>query len=171
MTPRRKTSPPPFATPGARRCKNSSINTQQSEDGNMSYAIRIHEQGGPENMKWEEVAGGAPGPGELRIRHTAIGLNYIDTYHRSGLYKLPMPTVLGRQGAGVVEAVGPNVTAFNAADHVAYAASPIGSYSEERLMPAERVVQVPANVTDHQAASRRLKGMTAHYLIRRTHRV
>src|SRR6267378_3942280 len=127
MTPRRKTSPPPFATPGARRCKNSSINTQQSEDGNMSYAIRIHEQGGPENMKWEEVAVGAPGPGELRIRHTAIGLNYIDTYHRSGLYKLPMP--------------------------------------------AERVVKVPANVTDQQAASMMLKGMTAQYLIRRTYRV
>ncbi|HEX9390644.1 MAG TPA: quinone oxidoreductase [Usitatibacteraceae bacterium] len=137
----------------------------------MSYAIRIHEQGGPENMKWEEVAVGAPGPGELRIRHTAIGLNYIDTYHRSGLYKLPMPTVLGREGAGVVEAVGPNVTEFTVGDRVAYAASPIGSYSEERLMPAERVVKVPANVTDQQAASMMLKGMTAQYLIRRTYRV
>ena len=137
----------------------------------MTYAIRIHEQGGPENMKWEEVVVGAPGPGELRIRHTAVGLNYIDTYHRSGLYKLPMPTVLGREGAGVVEAVGPNVTEFAVGDRVAYAASPIGSYSEERLMPAERVVKIPANVTDQQAASMMLKGMTAQYLIRRTYRV
>ena len=137
----------------------------------MTYAIRIHEQGGPENMKWEEVVVGAPGPDELRIRHTAVGLNYIDTYHRSGLYKLPMPTVLGREGAGVVEAVGPNVTGFAVGDRVAYAASPIGSYSEERLMPAERVVKIPANVTDQQAASMMLKGMTAQYLIRRTYRV
>lgn len=137
----------------------------------MTYAIRIHEQGGPENMKWEEVVVGAPGPGELRIRHTAVGLNYIDTYHRSGLYKLPMPTVLGREGAGVVEAVGPNVTELAVGDRVAYAASPIGSYSEERLMPAERVVKIPANVTDQQAASMMLKGMTAQYLIRRTYRV
>lgn len=137
----------------------------------MTYAIRIHEQGGPENMKWEEVVVGAPGPDELRIRHTAVGLNYIDTYHRSGLYKLPMPTVLGREGAGVVEAVGPNVTEFAVGDRVAYAASPIGSYSEERLMPAERVVKIPANVTDQQAASMMLKGMTAQYLIRRTYRV
>ena len=137
----------------------------------MTYAIRIHEHGGPENMKWEEVTVGAPGPGELRIRHTAVGLNYIDTYHRSGLYKLPMPTVLGREGAGVIEAVGPNVTEFAVGDRVAYAASPIGSYAEERLMPAERVVRIPSNVTDQQAASMMLKGMTAQYLIRRTYRV
>ena len=137
----------------------------------MTYAIRIHEHGGPENMKWEEVTVSAPGPGELRIRHTAVGLNYIDTYHRSGLYKLPMPTVLGREGAGVIEAVGPNVTEFAVGDRVAYAASPIGSYAEERLMPAERVVRIPSNVTDQQAASMMLKGMTAQYLIRRTYRV
>jgi NADPH2:quinone reductase len=147
------------------------MNQRKIKDGKMSYAIRIHEQGGPENMKWEEVMVGEPGPGELRIRHTAVGLNFIDTYHRSGLYKLPMPTVLGREGAGVVEAIGANVAEFSVGDRVAYAASPIGSYAEVRLMPADRVVRIPANVSDQQAASMMLKGMTAQYLIRRTFRV
>ncbi|MBL8512575.1 MAG: quinone oxidoreductase [Betaproteobacteria bacterium] len=137
----------------------------------MTHAIRIHEHGGPEVMQWEAVDIGAPGPGELRIKHTAVGLNYIDTYHRTGLYKIPLPSVIGREGAGVVEAVGANVTEFKPGDRVAYASSPIGSYSEARLMPAERVVKVPEGVTDQQAASMMLKGMTAQYLIRRTYAV
>jgi NADPH2:quinone reductase len=135
------------------------------------YAIRIHEHGGPEMMKWEMVEVGAPGPGEVRIRHTAVGLNYIDTYHRTGMYKIPMPTVLGREGAGVIEAVGANVNDLKVGDRVAYASSPIGSYAEARLMPAERVVKVPDNVSDQQAASIMLKGMTAQYLLRRTFKV
>lgn len=136
-----------------------------------SHAIRIHEHGGPEMMKWEAVEVGAPGSGEVRIKHTAIGLNYIDTYHRTGLYKIAMPSVLGREGAGVIEAVGAGVSEFKVGDRVAYASSPIGSYSEIRLMPAERVVKVPDNVTDQQAASMMLKGMTAQYLLRRTFKV
>lgn len=134
----------------------------------MTHAIRIHEHGGPEVMKWEAVEVGDPGPGELRIRHTAIGLNYIDTYHRTGLYKIPLPSVIGREGAGVVESLGPGVTEFKVGDRVAYASSPIGAYSEARLMPAERVVKVPEGVTDQQAASMMLKGMTAQYLLKRT---
>jgi NADPH2:quinone reductase len=137
----------------------------------MTHAIRIHEHGGPEVMKWEAVEVGAPGPGELRIKHTAVGLNYIDTYHRTGLYKIPLPSVIGREGAGVVEAVGANVSDFKPGDRVAYASSPIGSYAEVRLMPAERVVKVPEGVSDQQAASMMLKGMTAQYLIRRTYAV
>ena len=136
-----------------------------------SHAIRIHEHGGPEMMKWEIVEVGAPGLGEVRIRHTAVGLNYIDTYHRTGMYKIPMPTVLGREGAGVIEAVGANVNDLKVGDRVAYASSPIGSYAEARLMPAERVVKVPDNVSDQQAASIMLKGMTAQYLLRRTFKV
>jgi NADPH:quinone reductase len=134
----------------------------------MTHAMRIHEHGGPEKMQWEPVEVGAPGALEVRIKHTAVGLNYIDTYHRSGIYKIPLPSVIGREGAGVIEAIGAGVTEFTAGDRVAYASSPIGSYSEARLMPAERLVKVPANVTDQQAASMMLKGMTAQYLLRRT---
>jgi NADPH:quinone reductase len=136
-----------------------------------THAIRIHEHGGPDMMKWETVEVGAPGPGEVRIKHTAIGLNYIDTYHRTGLYKIAMPSVLGREGAGLIEAVGAGVSDFKIGDRVAYASSPIGSYAEVRLMPAERVVKVPDSVTDQQAASMMLKGMTAQYLLRRTFKV
>ena len=135
------------------------------------HAIRIHEHGGPEMMKWEIIGVGAPEPCEVRIKHTAVGLNYIDTYHRTGMYKIPMPTVLGREGAGVIEAVGANVNDLKVGDRVAYASSPIGSYAEARLMPAERVVKVPDNVSDQQAASIMLKGMTAQYLLRRTFKV
>lgn len=136
-----------------------------------SHAIRIHEHGGPEMMKFETVEVGDPAAGEVRIKHTAIGLNYIDTYHRTGLYKIQLPTVLGREGAGVIEAVGAGVTEFKIGDRVAYAASPIGSYSEVRLIPAAGVVKVPDNVSDQQAASMMLKGMTAQYLLRRTFKV
>ncbi len=137
----------------------------------MTNAIRIHEHGAPEVMKWESVEIGAPAAVEARIRHTAVGLNYIDTYHRSGLYKIPLPCVLGREGAGVVEAVGSAVTGLKVGDRVAYGAAPIGSYCESRLIPADRLVNIPANVSDQQAASIMLKGMTAQYLLRRTYAV
>ena len=137
----------------------------------MTNAIRIHEHGGPEVMKWEAVEVGNPGEKEMRVRHTAVGLNYIDTYHRTGLYKIPLPSVIGREGAGVVEAIGAAVTEFKVGDRVAYASAPIGSYAEARLIAADRVVKIPNNVTDQQAASIMLKGMTAQYLIRRTYAV
>ncbi len=137
----------------------------------MTHAIRIHEHGGPEVMKWEAVDVGNPGEKEIRIRHTAIGLNYIDTYHRTGLYKIPLPSVIGREAAGVVEAVGSAVTDLKVGDRVAYAATPIGSYSEARLMAADRVVKIPAGVSDQQAASIMLKGITAQYLLKRTYPV
>ena len=137
----------------------------------MTHAIRIHAFGGPEAMKWEEVTIGAPAPNEVLLKATAIGLNYIDTYHRSGLYKIPLPSVLGREGAGVVEAVGESVTDLKVGDRVAYAAAPIGAYAEARLMPADKLIKIPAGVSDSQAASMMLKGMTAQYLIRRIHQV
>ena len=137
----------------------------------MTNAIRIHEHGGPDVMKWEAIEVGNPGEKEMRVRHTAVGLNYIDTYHRTGLYKIPLPSVIGREGAGVVEAIGAAVTEFKVGDRVAYASAPIGSYAEGRLIAADRVVKIPNNVTDQQAASIMLKGMTAQYLIRRTYAV
>ncbi|MFN7221467.1 MAG: quinone oxidoreductase family protein [Burkholderiales bacterium] len=134
-------------------------------------AIRIHEHGGPEVMRWEDVEVAAPGPNELRLKATAVGLNFIDTYHRTGMYKVALPSVIGREGAGLVEAVGSAVTEFTVGDRVAYASSPIGAYAQFRLMPAERCVKIPEGVTDQQAASMMLKGMTAQYLLRRTYRV
>ena len=136
----------------------------------MPYAIRIHENGGPEVLKWEEVEVGAPGPGEVRVRNTAIGLNFIDTYHRSGLYPMALPLTLGSEGAGVVEAVGPRVKEFKAGDRVAYA-QPIGAYAEVLLRPVARLVKIPAGIEDETAAAMMLKGMTAWYLCRRTYRV
>lgn len=136
----------------------------------MPHAIRIHQNGGPEQLKWEEVAVGDPGPGEVRVRNTAVGLNYIDTYHRSGLYPLPMPLTLGSEGAGVVEAVGPKVKEFKVGDHVAYA-QPLGAYAEVLLRPVARLVKIPAGIKDETAAAMMLKGMTAWYLCRRTYRV
>ena len=135
-----------------------------------THAIRIHQPGGPEAMKWEEVELGAPGPGEMLIRNTAVGLNYIDTYHRSGLYPLPTPAVIGMEGAGVVEKLGPKVKEFKVGDRVAYA-QPIGAYAERRIVPAERMVKVPSGIDDKTAAAMVLKGMTAEYLIRRTYKV
>ncbi len=136
----------------------------------MPHAIRISQNGGPEVMRWEEVQIGAPGPGEVRVRNTAVGLNFIDTYQRSGLYPLTLPLTLGMEGAGVVEAVGPKVKEFKVGDRVAYA-NPIGSYAEECLRPVERLVKIPVGVDDKIAASIMLKGMTAWYLCRRTFRV
>ncbi|HLJ64831.1 MAG TPA: quinone oxidoreductase [Stellaceae bacterium] len=137
----------------------------------MPHAIRFHQAGGPEVLRWEEVTVAKPGPGEARIRHTAVGLNYIDTYHRSGLYPLPLPSVLGSEGAGVVEEVGPGVSDLKRGDRVAYAGGPVGSYAEERLIPADKLVPLPAGISDTEAAAMMLKGMTAQYLLRRTYRV
>lgn len=136
----------------------------------MSHVIRIHQNGGPEQMQWEEVTVGDPGPGEVRVRNTAVGLNFIDTYHRSGLYPMPLPLVLGSEGAGVVEAVGPKVKEFKVGDHVAYA-QPIGAYAEVLIRPVARLVKIPAGIKDETAAAMMLKGMTAWYLCRRTYRV
>jgi len=133
--------------------------------------VRIHETGGPDVLRIEDLPVSDPGPGEVRLRQTAIGLNYIDTYHRSGLYALPaLPAVLGREGAGVVVAVGPDVTGLRAGDRVAYAMS-AGAYAAERNIAAREVVRLPQTISDRQAAAMMLKGLTAHYLLRRTHRV
>lgn len=137
----------------------------------MPKAIHFHQTGGPEVLQLEEVTVGEPGPGEARVRHTAIGVNFIDTYHRTALYPLPLPSGLGGEGAGVVEAVGPGVTHVQPGDRVGYAGGPVGSYSEVRIMPAYRLLKLPAGISDQQAAAMLLKGMTAQYLIRRTYRV
>ncbi len=138
----------------------------------MPKAIRIHQHGGPEILRWEEVEVGDPGPGQVRIRHGAVGLNYIDVYHRTGLYPLPsLPWTLGMEGAGRIEAVGDGVTEFKVGDRVAYASPPVGAYAEVRLMPADRVVALPHAIDDQTAAAMMLQGMTAQYLLRRTYRV
>ena len=138
----------------------------------MPKAIRIHQTGGPDAMQWEDVEVGPPGPGEIRIRHEAVGLNYIDIYFRTGLYPAPsLPFSPGMEGAGIVEAVGEGVDSPAVGDRVAYAAPPVGSYAEERLMPAEKVVEVPADIDAHQAAAMMLQGMTVEYLLRRTYPV
>jgi NADPH2:quinone reductase len=138
----------------------------------MTRAIRIHETGGPEALRWEDVEVGDPGDGQVRLAHTAVGLNYIDVYHRSGLYPLPeLPVAIGLEAAGTVEAVGPGVGELAPGDRVAYASPPIGAYAEARLMPADRVVKLPDGISDTQAAGMMLQGMTVHYLIRRTYRV
>jgi len=135
----------------------------------MPNAIRIHEHGGPEVMQWEPVEVGAPGPGEIRLRHTAAGLNYIDVYFRTGLYPVPsLPCILGKEGAGVVEAVGEGVSDLRPGDRVAYVNAPLGSYAEERLYPAEHAVKLPDAIDDRTAAAVMLKGMTAQYLLHQT---
>jgi len=136
----------------------------------MPYAMRIYEHGGPENLRWEQVPVGDPGAGQVRVRNTAVGLNFIDTYQRTGLYPMQLPFTPGSEGAGVVEAVGPKVKEFKVGDRVAYS-GPIGAYAEVLLRPADRLVKIPAGVDDRTAAAMMLKGMTAQYLIRRTHRV
>ncbi len=134
----------------------------------MSKAIRMRQQGGPEVMQWEEVEVGDPGPGQARVRHRAVGLNYIDVYHRNGLYKLDVPSGLGMEGAGVVEAVGAGVTNVKAGDRVAYAAPPVGAYAEVRNIPADRLLELPEQLSFEQGAAMMLQGMTAQYLIKRT---
>ena len=138
----------------------------------MAGAIRIHETGGADVLRYESVEVGDPGAGEVRLKQTAIGLNFIDVYFRTGTYPPPgLPFIPGLEGAGVVEALGDGVSDLAVGDRVAYAAPPLGAYAEERLMPADRLVKVPAGVSDDQAAAMMLKGLTAQYLLRRTFRV
>ncbi|MCS6892795.1 MAG: quinone oxidoreductase [Rhodovarius sp.] len=135
----------------------------------MTYAIRIHEHGGPEKLVWEEVPRPEPRPGEARVRHVAIGLNYIDVYFRTGLYKPPsLPCIIGMEGAGIVEAVGEGVTSVKVGDRVAYASGPIGAYAEARCINADRLVQVPEGISLETAAAMMLQGMTAQYLLHST---
>jgi NADPH2:quinone reductase len=134
----------------------------------MPHAIRFQRNGGPEVLQWESVEVGEPGAGEARVRHTAIGVNYIDTYHCSGLYKVALPSGLGTEGAGVVEAVGSGVTDVRPGDRVAYSGGPLGAYSEVRVMPADRLVKLPDGVSDKVAATLMLKGLTVQYLFRQT---
>ncbi len=136
----------------------------------MTRAIRIEKNGPPSVMKWQEVEVGKPGRGEVRLRHTAVGLNFIDIYHRNGLYNLPLPMGLGMEAAGVVEAVGARVTGLKVGDRVAYA-SGLGAYAEARLMPADRLVKLPSAISDDEGAAMMLQGMTACYLLRETYRV
>ena len=136
----------------------------------MTHAIRIYETGGPEKMRWEQTQVEKPGPTEVLVRNTAIGLNFIDTYYRSGLYATQLPFIPGSEGAGVVEAVGKKVKEFKKGDRVAYA-NPMGSYAETVLRPADRLVKIPTGISDSIAAAIMLKGMTAHYLLHRTYKV
>lgn len=135
----------------------------------MSLAIRIHKTGGPEVLQADDLVVGDPGPGQVRLRQSAVGLNFIDVYHRNGHYPVPLPSGLGMEAAGAVSAVGPGVEDFKVGARVAYAGGPLGAYAEERLFPADRLVPVPEGVTDRQAAAVLLKGLTAHYLLRRMH--
>lgn len=137
----------------------------------LTNAIRVHKQGGPEEMKWEEVALPEIQKNDVLIKHTAIGLNYIDTYHRSGLYPMPVPLTLGIEGAGIIIEAGENVKDLNVGDRVAYASPPTGSYAEAKVMPADRLVKIPDNISDEIAAAIMLKGMTVEYLVRRTYNV
>lgn len=136
----------------------------------MTHAIRVHRTGGPEVLEWEAVEVGPPGPGEVRLRQHAAGLNFIDVYHRTGLYPQPLPFIPGNEGAGVVEAIGEGVDGFAVGDRVAYA-GPIGGYAEVRTIAADRLVTLPEAVGFEQAAAMMLQGMTAHMLLHSVHRV
>ena len=137
----------------------------------MSYAIRFHQTGGPEVLFQEEIVVRDPAPGEARVRHEAVGVNYIDTYHRSGLYPLPLPSGLGLEGAGVVEAVGEGVTDLRPGDRVAYAGGPLGAYCDVRCLPADRLLKLPDSLSCQTGAAMMLQGLTAAYLLRRTYPV
>jgi NADPH2:quinone reductase len=137
----------------------------------MPKAIRFHKTGGPEVLAWEEVEVGDPGPGQVRIRQHAVGLNYVDTYQRSGLYPMQLPSGCGSEGAGVVDAVGAGVADLKRGDRVAYSSAPVGAYAEVRLYPADRAVKIPEGISFETAAAMMLKGMTAQYLIKRTFKV
>ncbi|MDX1606141.1 MAG: quinone oxidoreductase [Candidatus Competibacterales bacterium] len=137
----------------------------------MTHAIRIHEYGGPEVLRWEQVDVGEPGPGEVRVRNVAVGLNYIEVYQRTGLYPLELPSGLGMEAAGTVEAVGPDVEEFAVGDRVASGTGPAGAYSEVRIVPVRHLVRVPEGIDLRQAGAMMLQGLTARYLIRETYRV
>lgn len=136
----------------------------------MTKAMRFHKAGGPEVLQNEDVEVGEPGQGQARIRHTAIGVNFVDTYQRSGLYPMQLPQTAGNEGAGIVEAVGAGVTDLKAGDRITYTGL-LGSYCERRVVPADRMVKLPQGITDEQAASMLLKGLTVHYLIFSTYAV
>ena len=136
----------------------------------MPHAIRIHQTGGPQVLQWEAVDVGEPGPGQVRLRQEAAGINFIDVYHRTGLYPQPLPFTPGVEGAGFVEAVGPDVTAVKIGDRVAYA-GPIGGYADVRLIDADRLVKLPDAISLEQAAAAMLQGMTVHMLLRRVYPV
>jgi len=136
----------------------------------MAYAIRVHRAGGPEVLQWEEVEVGEPGPGQVRLRQEAVGLNYIDVYHRTGLYPQPLAFTPGVEGAGVVESVGEGVETVKPGDRVAYA-GPIGGYAEQRLIDSGRLVKLPDSISSEAAAAMMLQGMTAHMLLRRVYEV
>ena len=137
----------------------------------MTKAIRIHAHGGPEVMRWEDVPTPEPGPGEVLVRHAAVGLNYIDVYFRTGLYKSALPAVLGMEASGTVSALGEGVTGLAVGDRIAYATGPIGAYAVERVIAADRVVKLPDGIDFQSGAAMMLQGMTAQYLLRRTYRV
>jgi NADPH:quinone reductase len=138
----------------------------------MVHAIRIHRPGGPEILSWDEVDPGKPGAGQVLLKQTAVGLNFIDVYHRTGLYPVAaLPAAIGMEAAGTVETVGPGVTDLKVGDRVAYGTGPLGAYAEARIMPADKLVKLPAAIADRTAAAMMLAGMTAEYLLRRTYRV
>jgi NADPH2:quinone reductase len=133
----------------------------------MAKAIRFYETGGPEVLKWESVEVGEPGPGEVRIRHEAVGLNFADTYFRTGMYPAPLPAGMGVEAAGVIEAVGAGVEGFAAGDRVTYTGSPLGAYSTERIMPADSLIALPGGIEFETAAAMTMRGLTTSYLLRR----
>ena len=137
----------------------------------MTNAFRIHQTGGPEVLTWEQVDVPAPAAGEAIVRHHAVGLNFIDIYHRTGLYPLPLPSGIGLEGAGVVEAIGEGVTEVSVGDRVAYAGGPVGAYAEVRNIPAHRLLRLPEGIGFNTAAAMMLQGLTAAYLLRKTCRV
>jgi len=137
----------------------------------MTHAIRIYQTGGPDVLRWEEIIVAAPAAGEATVRHHAVGLNFIDTYHRTGLYPLPLPSGIGLEGAGVVEAVGEGVSEVKVGDRVAYAGGPVGAYAEVRNIPAHRLLKLPESISFDTAAAMMLQGLTAAYLLRKTYRV
>jgi NADPH2:quinone reductase len=141
-----------------------------AKETDMPHAIRVHQHGGPEVLKWEEVEVGDPGPGQVKLRQEAAGLNFIDVYHRTGLYPQQLPFTPGVEGAGVVDEIGPNVTGMKRGDRVAYA-GPIGGYAEERLIDADRLVKLPDAISADQAGAVMLQGMTVHMLLRRIYPV
>ncbi|OBJ34117.1 quinone oxidoreductase [Mycolicibacter heraklionensis] len=135
----------------------------------MAHAVRFYEAGGPEVMRWEAAEVGEPGEGEVRVRHEAVGLNFADTYFRTGLYPAPLPAGMGVEGAGVIEAVGPGVVGFSEGDRVTYTGSPLGAYSTERVMPAGSLIKLPEGIAFDTAAAMTMRGLTSAYLLRRIH--
>ena len=137
----------------------------------MIHAIRLYQTGGPEVLVWEQIQIGQPGPGEARVRHTAVGVNFVDVYIRKGLYPVPLPSGLGTEAAGTVQEIGPGLTQVKVGDRIAYAGGALGAYSEERLVPADRLVVLPPGISDIQAAAMMLKGLTTQFLIRQIFQV